>query len=164
MEKQPLVIAVSGIKNSGKTTLIEKLIVSLRQCGKEVAVIKHDGHTFSPDTPGTDSFRFWERGAAATAVFDAEKCAVTCRKPVEPEALIAAFSPLADVILLEGFKHSAYPKIELVRAAVSSAPVCDGATVLAYVSDLPLQTDKPIFSFDQTEALTDFLLHLPRNP
>lgn len=165
MEKRPLVIAVSGIKNSGKTTLIEQLIDCLRQHGLEVAVIKHDGHSFSPDTPGTDTFRFWEQGAAATAVFDTEKYAVTFRKPVEPDALIAAFSPLADIILLEGFKHSAYPKIELVRAAVSSAPVCDDSTVLAYVSDLALQTHKPIFSFDQIEALTEFLLQLsPRSP
>lgn len=165
MKQHPIVVAVSGVKNSGKTTLIGQLIPALRQQGLETAVIKHDGHSFSPDTPGTDTRRFWDRGAAATAVFDEEKTALVCRGQVAPERLVEAFSPLADVILLEGFKYSAYPKIELVRQAVSTAPVCDPATVLAYVSDAPLQTDKPVFGFGQTEALATFLLTaFPKEP
>ena len=162
MERHPLVIAVSGIKNSGKTTLIEQLILSLQQRGLETAVIKHDGHAFSPDTPGTDTRRFWDRGAAATAVFDSEKTALVCRGQVDPQDLVRAFSALADVILLEGFKFSDLPKIELVRQAVSTAPICPPETVVAYVSDLSLSTAKPVFTFAQIEALTDFLLTLPR--
>ena len=154
----PILLAVSGVKNSGKTTLVESLIPALRARGQRVAVIKHDGHSFSPDTPNTDSRRFFDAGAAATAVFDAEKCAVVCRGETDPADLIAAFSALADVILLEGFKFSAYPKIEVVRSAVSDGPVCDEATVLAYVTDLPLKTDKPLFSFRETDVLADFIL------
>ncbi|MBR3641543.1 MAG: molybdopterin-guanine dinucleotide biosynthesis protein B [Oscillibacter sp.] len=154
----PLVFAVSGVKNSGKTTLIERLIGAFRARGHAVAVIKHDGHRFSPDTVGTDSRRFYDAGAAASAVFDAEKLAVTCRGETDVERLIAALSELADVIVLEGFKSSAYRKVELVRSGNSDAPVC--ADAIAYVTDLPLRTEAPRFGFSEAEKLVDFLLEL----
>lgn len=53
--KRPAVLAVSGVHNSGKTTLLEKLLPVLRSRGLKVGVIKHDGHDFTPDVPGTDS-------------------------------------------------------------------------------------------------------------
>ena len=67
--KRPAVLAVSGAHNSGKTTLLEKLIPLLRARGLKVGVIKHDGHDFTPDVPGTDSFRLREAGAEGVAVF-----------------------------------------------------------------------------------------------
>ena len=65
--KRPAVLAVSGAHNSGKTTLLEKLIPLLRARGLKVGVIKHDGHDFTPDVPGTDSFRLREAGAVILA-------------------------------------------------------------------------------------------------
>ena len=67
--KKQCVLAVCGVKNSGKTTLIEKLVRRFAALGYSVAVLKHDGHEFSCDVPGTDSYRFWEAGACGTAVF-----------------------------------------------------------------------------------------------
>ena len=61
--KRPAVLAVSGVHNSGKTTLLEKLLPVLRSRGLKVGVIKHDGHDFTPDVPGTDSYRLREAGA-----------------------------------------------------------------------------------------------------
>ena len=58
--KRPAVLAVSGVHNSGKTTLLEKLLPVLRSRGLKVGVIKHDGHDFTPDVPGTDSYRLAE--------------------------------------------------------------------------------------------------------
>ena len=63
------VIAVSGVKNSGKTTLLTRLVAELSAEGYKVAVIKHDGHDFECDVPGTDTRRFMEHGAYATACF-----------------------------------------------------------------------------------------------
>ena len=63
------VCAVCGVKNTGKTTLIEKLIREYAARGVRTAVIKHDGHDFICDVPGTDSSRFYEAGAYGTAVF-----------------------------------------------------------------------------------------------
>ncbi len=87
-----------------------RLVAELVRRGLRVATIKHDGHDFQPDVPGTDSFRHREAGAYGTAVFSNHRFLVTkiWEKPDE-SALIAAF-PEADVILLEGFKHSSYPK------------------------------------------------------
>ena len=64
--KRPAVLAVSGVHNSGKTTLLEKLLPVLRSRRLKVGVIKHDGHDFTPDVPGTDSYRLREAGADAT--------------------------------------------------------------------------------------------------
>jgi molybdopterin-guanine dinucleotide biosynthesis protein B len=72
VEKRACVVAVSGIKNSGKTSLIEKLLPALTRRGLRVATVKHDGHRFEPDRPGTDSFRHLTAGAVGTAVFDGE--------------------------------------------------------------------------------------------
>ena len=115
---KPLVIAVSGVKNSGKTTLIEAMLPLLAEAGLRVAVIKHDGHCFDPDPPGTDTGRFMAAGAAGTAIFDGEKFKVVKKQPVTEAFLIAQF-PEADLILLEGFKYTPWPKLEVVRGEIS---------------------------------------------
>ena len=75
--KQPAVLAVSGVHNSGKTTLLEKLLPLLRRRGLKVGVIKHDGHDFTPDVPGTDSFRLREAGADGVAVYSSQRYLLT---------------------------------------------------------------------------------------
>ncbi|WP_297209220.1 molybdopterin-guanine dinucleotide biosynthesis protein B [uncultured Flavonifractor sp.] len=134
---RPVVVAVSGVKNAGKTTLIQALLPQLTEAGLTVAVIKHDGHQFDPDPPGTDTGRFMAAGAAGTAIFDGEKFKIVKKQPVAADMLISQF-PEADLILLEGFKHTAWPKVEVVRGAVSQAPISDPATLLALVTDLEL--------------------------
>lgn len=132
-----MVIAISGVKNSGKTTLIESVLPLLSTAGLSVAVIKHDGHSFDPDPSGTDTGRFMAAGASGTAIFDGEKFKLVKRQPVSENALIAQF-PDAHLILLEGFKHTGWPKLEVVRKGNSEMPVSDPSTLLALVTDLPL--------------------------
>nr|WP_317323500.1 molybdopterin-guanine dinucleotide biosynthesis protein B [uncultured Flavonifractor sp.] len=159
---EPLVVAVSGVKNSGKTTLIESVLPLLKDAGLNVAVVKHDGHSFDPDPPGTDTGRFMAAGAAGTAIFDGEKFKVVRRLPVTAEFLIAQF-PEADLILLEGFKYTAWPKLEVVRAGNSAGPVCDPASLLALVTDLPLTLPGvPALPLNEPDAVARFLLHLAK--
>ena len=107
---EPYIFAVCGYKNTGKTTLITKLIPVLARHGYKAAVIKHDGHDFEPDVPGTDSFRHRKAGACGTAVFSARRMMVAKEFPgITERELVQAF-PEADVILLEGLKDSPYPK------------------------------------------------------
>ena len=154
-------IAVCGAKNAGKTTLIEKLIQVLVRRGIRTAVIKHDGHSFEPDREGTDSFRALSAGAAGAAVFDAEKFQLVRCAPVT-ERELASFFPEADLILLEGFKDSSWPKIEVMRGG---ATVSDPGTWLALVSDDPVRdAGVPVFSRDGTEELADFLLTYINDP
>ena len=108
----PVIFAVSGGKNSGKTTLIEGVVAILAQRGYSVAVIKHDGHAFEPDVAGTDTRRFYDAGASGTAVFDGEKFMLVRRAAVTEKQLFEAF-PDADLILIEGLKDSDYPKLFL---------------------------------------------------
>lgn len=126
------VLAVSGWKNAGKTTLIERLIPGLTESGLRVAVIKHDGHSFEPDVPGTDSSRFFQAGACASMVYDGAKYALTRREKVSAEELFL-LSPDADLFLLEGFKESGYPKIEILRANPKEPPIPGLKGRLAYV-------------------------------
>lgn len=152
------VLAVSGVKNSGKTTLIQALIPALGRRGVSVATVKHDGHRFEADRPGTDSCRHLSAGAMGSAVFDGEKFQLVKFAPVREQELIALF-PEADLILLEGFKASAWPKIEIVRSAVSQRPVCEGESLLALVTDVAgLSVEVPVFGLNDVEKLSDFLL------
>lgn len=102
--------AISGYKHTGKTTLITKLIPLLKNKGYKVAVIKHDGHDFEGDVPDTDSYKAFHAGAYGTAVFSKNKFLIHKKiSDIDENELQQAF-PEADIILLEGFKDSAYPK------------------------------------------------------
>ena len=157
---EPLVVAVSGVKNSGKTTLIESILPLLTAARLKVAVIKHDGHAFDPDPAGTDTGRFMAAGAAGTAIFDGEKFKIVKKQPATEADLIPQF-PEADLILLEGFKHTPWPKLEVVRRGISSEPVSDPASLLALVTDLPLACPGvPVLPLGDWDAVAGLLLRL----
>lgn len=153
----PAVIAISGVKNSGKTTLIEGLLPHLTKLGLTVAVIKHDGHSFSPDNPTTDTGRHLQAGACGTGIFDSEKCQIVLEGTFDETYFFPLF-PHAHLILLEGFKHSHWPKLEVVRQGNSSALVCDPATLLGVVTDGPSLTHQvPTFHLDDLAGIALFL-------
>ena len=135
-KNKPVIIAISGVKNSGKTTLIERIIPKLNNEGLKVATVKHDGHDFDADIEGTDTFKHRKAGAYGTAILSKNKFMVIKeQKNTQEEELISYFSD-CDVILLEGFKFSDYPKIEIVRKGNSSESVCKKETLLGIVSDI----------------------------
>lgn len=133
--KKQLILAVSGVKNSGKTTLIQSLLPELKKRGLHTAVIKHDGHEFDADIPGTDTWKYAQAGAEGTLVFSGTKYMMIKYLPApSPEQLIEYF-PESDVILLEGFKYSLFPKIEVIRKENSSVSVCDPEYLQGVVTD-----------------------------
>ena len=89
--KRPAVLAVSGLHNSGKTTLLEKLLPALRSRGLKVGIIKHDGHDFTPDVPGTDSYRLREAGAEGVAVYSGQRYLLTEMFRLTEQDLLALF-------------------------------------------------------------------------
>ena len=136
---RPFIAAVSGVKNSGKTTFLEKLIPELKKRGCRAAVIKHDGHEFQPDTEGTDTFRLRQAGAYGTCIFSGSRWMAVKEQPdCGPEQLASLF-PEADVILVEGMKKSSYPKFEIIRKENFRESVCDPETILALVTDTELK-------------------------
>lgn len=157
--KKPYMAAVSGVKNSGKTTFLEKLIPELTKRGCKVAVIKHDGHTFQGDTKGTDTFRLSEAGAYGTCIFSGEKWQVVKKQPEMNEEILAQLFPEADMILLEGFKQSSYPKFEIIRKEIFPGSVCSEDTLLGIVTDGEFSVKGiPVLSFEEIEKCADILL------
>lgn len=150
--KRPAVLAVSGVHNSGKTTLLEKLLPVLRSRGLKVGIIKHDGHDFTPDVPGTDSFRLREAGAEGVAVYSGTRYLLTEEFRLTEQDLLALFERHGyDLVLLEGFKSSGWPKIEVVRRELSPEP--QSFEPLAVVGDLPGADFTP----GNPEALADWI-------
>lgn len=154
----PPIIAISGVKNSGKTTLIVRLLPLLRARGLNVAVIKHDGHEFIPDREGTDSDQFRKAGAQGVAVYSKSQTLIYKKESSSPEALRSFFST-ADLVLLEGAKNSSYPKIEIVREAISSESICNPSTLLALCTDTELQLQGiPILSLDDYHSVVELVM------
>lgn len=156
VEKQKI-LCICGVKNSGKTTYIEKLVRILVSRGKRVAVIKHDGHDFEGDRPGTDTFRYHEAGAMGTAVFSSRRYMLNVDVKTDADKLVRQF-PEADIILIEGMKQSSFPKIELIRSGISDDISCNRENLKAVVTDL----DKDFegiekWQFDNMEKIMEII-------
>lgn len=160
------IVAISGVKNSGKTTLICRLLEIFKEKGLRVAVLKHDGHDFEPDVPGTDTYRQLQAGAYGTAVFSKGKYMLVKQQPQISEKELMGFFPEADLILLEGFKYSNYPKIEIVRRGNLAESVCNPKRLMAIATNLDAEErealtvsgDVPFFDLDNAKSIAEFIL------
>lgn len=117
MEKRPRVMQVVGYSNSGKTTLLTRLIPLLQQQGLRVGVVKHDGgHDFELDQPGKDTWRYREAGAPLVAISSRTKTAFIEQQPLPLGQIVERMGQAgADLVLVEGFKQEAYPKLLIIR-------------------------------------------------
>ncbi|MEG0378540.1 MAG: molybdopterin-guanine dinucleotide biosynthesis protein B, partial [Eubacterium sp.] len=159
LKNNPQILAISGVKNSGKTTYLEKIINELRKKDLKIAVIKHDGHDFEADVKGTDSYRYAQAGAYGTAVFSKNKfmAVKACSEPNEKE-LMKLF-PEADIILIEGLKNSEYSKIELIRKEISNESVCSKETLMAIVTDTEIFMEGvPVLGFEDIAEMCELIL------
>ena len=162
------VVGFAGYSGSGKTTLVEKLIPALKQRGLRVSVIKHAHHKFDIDHPGKDTFRHREAGAFEVVVASSNRLALI-REFEQPgeltvHHLIAELDKSVDWVLVEGFKQSDLPKIEVWRAA-SGKPTRyqDDDHVVAIATDspgqLPATTLRPVLDLNDAEAVAVFLVN-----
>lgn len=155
---KPVIFAVSGSKNSGKTYLIEKLINEFIADGYSVAVIKHDGHDYTMDHEGTDTDRFFKAGAAYTCIFNEHKYSINSANAAEPEYLIKSVSSV-DIIILEGFKNSDYPKVELVRKEAGVKRVCSSPIICLGTDCKDIVIDEDTcFDLDSTHEIYSCIL------
>lgn len=157
--------AVSFVAKSGtgKTTLLEKVIAELKLRGYRIGVIKHDAHRFEIDHPGKDSHRLTQAGADTMLISSPEKLALIKRHAEAPaiEDLIATYFSDVDLILTEGFKKGGLPKIEVHRRERSATLICRGEehdpSLLAVVSDEPLELDVPVLGLNNPSQVADFI-------
>lgn len=161
---KPRIFAISGVKNSGKTTLITRLLPIWASQGLAVATIKHDGHDFHADVPGTDTYRHFHAGAYGTAIFSDSKFMVVKQQPHMTEEQLMEWFPEADLILLEGFKTCPYRKIELIRKGNSAKSVCEGYNLAAIATNLPPEAlernhfDIPLLDLDNPQEIASFII------
>ena len=164
------VIGLAGWSGSGKTTLITKVIPVLVGRGLKVATVKHAHHEFDIDRPGKDSWLHREAGASEVVVASGRRWALVHELRNEPELsladLLAKLSP-ADLVIIEGFKRHAHPKLEIYRAAVGKPLIyLQDDCVVAIASDSALpQAELPVLMLDDIEGIANVLMAeaLPRD-
>ena len=165
------VAGFAGYSGSGKTTLVEKLSPVLKSRGYRVSVVKHAHHKFDVDQPGKDTFRHRIAGAFEVVAASSKRLALMreFETPVEVTVhqLIAELDPSVDWVLVEGFKESELPKIEIWRPRSPSyegkpARYMHDAFILAVATDapeqLPEKTSLPVLDLNDAEAMADFLV------
>lgn len=161
----PKVVALVGASNSGKTTLLEKLIPVLKRRGWRIGTLKHDAHGFDIDHPGKDTYRHREAGADAVVISGPKRVAMMREEATDqnPQALIERYLFDMDLVLVEGFKRFPFPKLEIVRAARSQTPVTPAEELSGLITDLELDLPGvPRFGLDDVEAIADRMESLIR--
>jgi len=154
----PQIICIVGRSQTGKTTLIEKLIPVLRRKGYRIGTIKHSHHIFDFDKTGKDSWRHKDAGAETVVIASPGKIALVKNDHQGTlESLQNYFDDL-DLVITEGYKRARKPKIEVVRAARhSQALLLDDPHLVAVVTDVGLELDVPVFGLEDIEPLADFI-------
>ncbi|OLP61540.1 molybdopterin-guanine dinucleotide biosynthesis protein B [Xaviernesmea oryzae] len=155
------VLGVTGWKNSGKTTLVERLVGEFIRRGLTVSTIKHAHHDFDIDRPGADSHRHRQAGAREVAVVSNARFAIMheLAGAAEPDliAILARMAPV-DLVIVEGYKREPIPKIEARRRdARSQEPLAPtDPTIFAIAADHPAEDAAvPVLDLDDTEAIAD---------
>ena len=156
------VFGIAGWSNSGKTTLIERLLPLLTGRGLRVSVVKHAHEKFDIDKPGKDSYRFRDAGSHEVLVSSPARWALMRehRGTAEP-GLPELMSHLShcDLVLVEGFKREAIPKLEVHRAAIGKPLLSpDDPWIVALASDVPIATGLPQFRLDDVDLIVAFIV------
>ncbi len=164
MTYSPFVVGIAGWKNSGKTTMVVRLVTELTRRGKRVATIKHAHHSFDVDPGETDTARHRRAGAAQVAIVSGKRWALMSEVPDggEPSLaeMLARLQP-ADIVLVEGFKREPIQKIEVRRSGGKPGPALadTDATVFAIAADHPVESrGLPSFGLDDIGRIADLIV------
>lgn len=152
---------ITGWKNAGKTSVMERLVAEFVARGLRVSTLKHAHHTFEIDHEGRDTFRHRAAGAAEVLVSSGTRWALMSELRGDPEpaldALIAKMTPV-DLVLIEGWKTSPHPKLEVWRAETGHPLIAPGdETIRAVATDTSLDLNIPVLDLNDTQALADFV-------
>ncbi len=160
----PALFGVAGWSGSGKTTLLGAMIPHFTARGLRVATVKHAHHGFDLDQPGKDSWRHRAAGAGQVLIASARRWALLHESPPDaPEPglseLLRHLAP-CDLVLVEGFKTDAHPKIEIHRPATGHAPLWPGrADIVAVASDAALPgCDRPVLPLDDSGLVARWVM------
>jgi molybdopterin-guanine dinucleotide biosynthesis adapter protein len=155
------IVSIVGKSNSGKTSLIEKLIVELTRRGFRVATIKHNRHGFEIDHEGKDSWRHKRAGAVATVVASPDRIALIEDTPRDYDLaeIRDGYIRNADIILAEGFKVNPHPKIEVFRTDLMRERLCGPKDHLfALAGDRSISAEVPWYDWNDAEGLATLIV------
>lgn len=161
----PPVISIVGRSNSGKTTLIERLIPELKRRGFRVGTVKHYRRPFEMDLPGKDSWRHKNAGAEVSIISSPFRIGIVKELSEElPLESIIRFMEDLDIILTEGYKKERYPKIEVLNPKFSKEPMIKDGTLIAVITEMEEDLKIPKFNPEKIEEIVDFILSFLRLP
>ena len=154
------IVSIVGTSDSGKTTLIEKLVPELIRRGYKVATVKHDVHGFDVDREGKDSWRHKQAGAHTVVISSPQKLALI--RDVDHDAELAELRDKyiqdVDIILSEGFKRNSQPKIEVFRKERHRELLCTREdNLLAIASNQPFDIGVPCFDLEDARGMVDLI-------
>ena len=158
------ILGFAARSGTGKTTLLTQVLPRLTDQGLRVALIKYSHHDFDIDRPGKDSYRLREAGATPVLLTSPHRRALITEFPENFEPSLSEEIqqlPLdaIDLILVEGFKHVRFPKIELHRHAMGHDFLYpDDDSIIAVASDVEMQLDLPLLNLNQPEQVSKFIL------
>lgn len=159
-------VGFAAYSGAGKTTLLKGLIPALTRRGVRLALVKHAHHSFDIDKPGKDSYELRKAGAGQVLVTSAQRRALVMDKPEARDPRLAAelaYLDLqaVDLIVVEGFKHERFPKIELRRTGLDQPPLAESdETIIALATDAPVSGAEhlPRLDINDPEAVAAFIL------
>lgn len=159
---KPALVSFISKKNSGKTTLLEKLIPEIKNRGYRVGTVKHDTHGFEIDHEGKDTWRHKQAGAATVVISSPWKLSLIKDTAVEAslDEIVAAYFQDVDIVITEGFKKERKPQIEVFRRAEHAAPLdpeVRKGPLVAVVSDVTIDLGVPCFDINDIKPLADFI-------
>lgn len=155
------IVSIVGKSNSGKTTLIEKLVADLTGRGWRVATIKHNRHGFEVDHEGKDSWRHKRAGAVTTVLASPLRIAVIEDAPRDYSLAEVAERYIrdADIIFAEGYKGNPHPKIEVVRTEMRRERLCGPEdNLFAIAGDRPVPAEVPFYDWNDVTGLADLIV------
>jgi molybdopterin-guanine dinucleotide biosynthesis adapter protein len=154
----PVISIVGSGSNSGKTTLLEKVIREAKSRGWRVGTLKHDVHGFDMDKPGKDTWRHAQAGADIVAISSPEKIAVLEKVPGDqPLDEVLERIQGVDVIFTEGYKTGNKPKIEVFRSGVHKELFCQPEELIAIVSDIKFELGIPSLDLDDAPGICNLI-------
>lgn len=153
------VISIVGYSNSGKTTILTKIISELKIRGYKVATIKHHGGDFEMDHKGKDTYMHMEAGADTVILSSPGKFAMISKVEEEKKLddLISYIGDV-DIIITEGYKAENKPKIEVYRKSIGKDRInCGEGELICIISDMKIEENIPCFNFKEVKLITDFI-------
>ena len=152
-------VCIVGKSKVGKTTLVEKLISELKKRGYRIAAVKHTTGEIDIDVPGKDSWRFAQAGSDAVLASSPARLAFIKNTTHDSsiDEILHIIGGGFDLVLIEGFKEGAAPKIEVHRKELADDLVCPAQALSAVVSDDPPNIAVPHFSLDDVKGVADFI-------